>query len=155
MEDNTKSAIGAWINGMLLLKKAGFNKSQIMEISMESSEIFELLIQQYSYEDIRYQDLLKDSLKELFEGLVLLKRSGFSWEEISNILEDIKNAYFYADSFPLERDDDDDDDFLGPFGEYGYSDYEEDDDENDDDEEDDDDDGNNDDFNPKKFFPKK
>lgn len=139
--EESKTLIGIWMKGLIRLKKEGFSEGQIADINAETSHLVELLLQFYDYGDADLYEVPNKSVEDWFNGILDLKRAGFTFEEISQLMEDIKNAYYYIeheyDAWDEEEDNDYDD----------YDDYDDEDDE--DDQEDDDD------FDPKKFFPKR
>ncbi len=135
--NNTDTPLGAWISGITLLLKAGFTKEEIFNINEKTSELTESLLQ--CYKSNRTDNIIARSIYEWYEGIVDLKNQGFTYNDIMNLLEDICDAYYYAEYIRIN-------------GDYEDEDNDEDDEFYDDDDEDNDDD---DDFDPRRFFPKK
>ncbi len=135
--EESKTLIGIWMKGLIRLKKEGFSEGQIADINAETSHLVELLLQFYDYGDADLYEVPNKSVEDWFNGILELKRSGFTFEEISQFMKDIKNAYYYIEHEYDEWDDDED----------NYDDY--------DDEDDDEDRDDEDNFDPKKFFPKR
>ncbi len=142
-ENSPKTPVGEWMSGVLKLYKSGFSREQIFAINGETSELVESILQYYCSEKESDRLMVKTCIGEWFDNIVELKKAGMEFDEILNILTNIKESYYYT-----EYDDDyfDDDGFYNEFSRGG---------EVDDDDEDDDDDDDNDDFDPKKFFPRK
>lgn len=141
--EEPKTLIGLWMKGLIRLKKEGFSEGQIADINAETSHLVELLLQFYDYGDTDLYEVPNKSVEDWFNGILDLKRAGFTFEEISQFMEDIKNAYYYIEHEYDEWDEEEDED-------NDYDDYDD-----GDDEDDEDDEGDDDDFDPKKFFPKR
>ncbi|GIV26539.1 MAG: hypothetical protein KatS3mg027_0353 [Bacteroidia bacterium] len=132
-----KSLIGSWLKGLVRLKQSNFTESEIAEINSETSHFVELLLQFYDYGEVELYEMVNASVEDWFNGITELKKNGFSFEEIRQFMEDIKDAFYYIEYEYDEWDEDD------------YEDEDFDEDEDDDDEDDDDE------FDPRKFFPKR
>lgn len=141
MEENKRTIIGVWMNGLIQLKKNGFTDDEIYAVSAKTSNLLECMFRYYDYSDMNFQHLITIATGEWFAGLIALKKAGYSFDEIEDFMEDIENAYYY-----LESDDDYDYDDNDDMPDYFF-----DNDDGDDDDDDDDDKG----FDPKKFFPRK
>jgi hypothetical protein len=135
--ENAKTLTGSFVNGLLKLKKAGFSEEDIDSISTETSEFMEQLLLYYDHIDFRFQEFAKNSLDEWFDGIIALRKAGYSTDDVMNYMGDIKNAYYYIENDDL-YDEDDDEDYYDDF-----------------DDDDDDEDDNDNDFDPRKFFPRK
>ncbi|GIV29659.1 MAG: hypothetical protein KatS3mg028_0725 [Bacteroidia bacterium] len=144
-KNDLKTNVGVWMNGLVKLKNAGFSAEDITSLNVEISELIGELL---TYYDPRYYDqgndssylIVKNSIEELWDGIISMKKAGFEMHDIYDVIDDIKDAYsLVSDAYKDDIYDDDD--------EY--------DDDDDDDEYDDDDNDDNNGFDVSKFFPKK
>lgn len=145
LPDLPSTPIGMCIQGIIKLKNAGFSKDEIEDINISVHDVLRYLLTYYAEHDIEFHFLIASALEELIDGIIELKRNGFTTEEITDLVSDI--AYSYEAALPNDSNDlwtnDNDDDFD--------DDEDFDDDDFDDDDEDDDDDS----IDPRKFFPGK
>ncbi len=103
-----------WFQGIKKLKDEGFRADDISEINSLIAELLQNVLD-YLHEDngLQVQGYLKSLIIDIFDGVIILKKSGFGMNRITGVLEEMKSAYpviLSEDDYDDNDDDEDEDD---------------------------------------------
>lgn len=151
----SNTPIGAWLKGIVKLKKEKFSSEEISEINAETSELLESILEHFIQIDNKNIESISGMIEDWFNGIAEMKKAGEEMDIIMDTLGNIKDAFYFSrpesESDDLDEfDDDEEESFLRAFKNFN-----DDADDTDDYDDDDDDTDDDDDFDPKKFFPKR